>query len=168
MITELKPTNLIAVEFPSESGFFSVDMWSKWMISYDPDLNTEEGNFGYFNVGYKFKIIGEVTKDRIGFKQNDLPTTLLCKQQADELLNHNDKIDFYKLLEANGLYFANIYGEEPNHIDYKYEKYKGEFHFKSDFDKNVYVDKYEAWQSFEDKVIKGKLLIIQKIENTTT
>lgn len=43
--------------------------------------------------------------------------------------------------------------EEPNHLDYKYEKYKGELHFKSDYDRNKYCEKYEEFYQAKEKVL---------------
>lgn len=68
---------------------------------------------------------------------------------------------FASLMQANGCYSVNPYGEEPNHLDYKFEKFKGEFHFKSERDKNMYCDKWDQWQQAEANT--GPHLILKNI-----
>lgn len=50
--------------------------------------------------------------------------------------------------------------EEPNHLDYKYEKYKGELHFKSEFHKNKYSDKYYQYQQAKERVLFDGLEVV--------
>lgn len=68
---------------------------------------------------------------------------------------------FASLMQSNGCYSVNPYGEEPNHLDYKFEKFKGELHFKSERDKNMYCDKWEQWKQAEENT--GPHLILKNI-----
>lgn len=96
MITELKPTNLISVEVPEDANNYTLGIPKK--LRYNSNKKHE-----YINFEGNFKIIGEVTKDKIGFDVIKLGEVPLSSKEEQELLNSNDKIDFRKLLAANGL-----------------------------------------------------------------
>lgn len=66
-------------------------------------------------------------------------------------------------LESEIYWNVNPLGAEPNHIDYKFEKYKGEYHFKSESHKSRYGNAYEKWQQAEfDTFNKNRTLIFVK------
>ena len=66
-------------------------------------------------------------------------------------------------LESEIYWNVNPLGTEPNHIDYKFEKYKGEYHFKSESHKSRYGNAYEKWQQAEfDTFNKNRTLIFVK------
>jgi hypothetical protein len=149
MVTELKPTNLIAVEVaPDASNYrwghhvFGIIVYPN-DLCYDTSLNVwKEGDIIVPEGNYK--ILGEVTKDKIGFDVKELGEVPLSSKESHELLNSNDKIDFYKFLAANGLYFENPISEFERPIATSIQ------------------DLSNKWQSYENNLIKGKLLILEK------
>jgi hypothetical protein len=146
MITQLSPTNLIAVEVPINSGFFMKDK-NPNVINYDPDVNTEEGGWEFINLSFKFNVLGEVTKDKIGFDVKPYSD----KYNTGFYREHKEK-SFYYLLAANGLYFENPEGEL---YPYRFAESDGTLQ-TLDWHRN-------KWKEFEDKLIKGKLLILEKL-----
>ena len=70
---------------------------------------------------------------------------------------------FNSALESEIYWDVNPLGTEPNHIDYKFEKYKGEYHFKSESHKSRYGNAYEKWQQAEfDTFDRNRTLIFVK------
>jgi hypothetical protein len=169
MITELKPTTLIAAEVaPDASNYrFGSKVLNEILfpndLYYDTYLNIYHTGNVIMPEG-KYKIVGEVTKDNIGFdvepyvdkynngayrdyKDNypfypDFNTPNICLTNEES---------FYSLLAANGLYFEN-----PLDWEKKAYLFKGS---ENSWGQND----LDRWQSFEDKLIKGKLLILERI-----
>ena len=170
MITELKPTNLIAVEVPIDSfGFYTTyeDKYTSLWLS-EPK-NEYESPFGKVNEPYNYfpalfetsrskgapeiKILGEVTKDKIGFNVEPYAEKEMNGFYKNYSWDGSGKYygyltpydSFRSLLAINGLYFENPIKVSGKHIVGTISKLA------------------QDWQSFEDKLIKGKLLILEKI-----
>jgi hypothetical protein len=168
MITELKPTNLIAVEVAVNTSNYSITKVGNYFhITYDvpsPVGFKGSGGFALFYNDFKgkkkypneLKLLGPVTKDKIGFDVEPYLERLNDGSYADyeyggnilKIRTLNRWESFYSLLAANGRYFENPM-KEPKDEDYPF------YH--------NYLCAKERWQSFEDKLVKGKLLIIEKI-----
>jgi hypothetical protein len=158
MIQHLEPTNLIAVEVPALScNHKSYSSHPNVNLLFDlPDDGGCKvcGSLSWiYDTGEDnhvpiFTILGEVTKDKVGFDVepyvNVLATHLSSEEKAQVRGN-----PFYYLLAENGLYFKN-----PKPVP---EKIPGGI---ISFPSRAY-DRLEEWQSFEDKLIKGKLLILK-------
>lgn len=152
MITELKPTNLIAVEVAPDASKYELERANISVdLLYSTNLNIWQQGSVILKQG-NYKILGEVTKDKIGFDVEKLGEVPLSSKEANELLNSNDKINFWKLLAANGLYFENPEGES---YPYRFAESDGTLQ-TLDWHRN-------KWKEFEDKLIKGKLLILEKL-----
>ena len=149
MITELKPTNLIAVEVPKDAKDFCVKehIVRNAIDSRDEyELNFQNGNKEeYLILRYNYKIVGTVTKDKIGFDVEKAKPF-----SGDKFFNHLK--DVYVLLAANGLYFENPVGYPTE------DEYEGK-----DWAAQAIIDDKAAWQSYEEKLIRGELLILEKL-----
>ena len=159
MIKQLSPTNLFSVEVaPDASNYrFGDYVFGEKIYPNDLCYDTEENVWNLGNAILhegNYKILGEVIKDKRGFDISKLKEVALTIQESNSLLGKNDKIDFYKLLADNGLYFVN------NH--YKPEDVLLSIEYMP-FDSPLAHTMRKEWQLFEDKLIKGKLLIIEKI-----
>lgn len=64
-------------------------------------------------------------------------------------------------MQREKLYTVNPYGKEPNHLDFKYEKYKGEKHFISESHKNKYADNWSNWQEAEQSIFAKWAVLIK-------
>lgn len=62
------------------------------------------------------------------------------------------KESFQSKMESIGCPIVNKYGEEPDHMDYKHEKFKGEFTFKSESSLNAYAENYDQWKTEQSKI----------------
>lgn len=68
MITELKPTNLFSVKVPVDTYDYSYDSYRNWIsANVDGKYHNTVDWFSYKLPEGKYKILGEVTKDRIEF-----------------------------------------------------------------------------------------------------
>jgi len=161
MITELKQTNLIAVDVAPDASNFEI-LNSENYLDKNNIPKGAKGDLCYLteqNVWHignvilpdgKFKILGTVIKDKIEFDVEPYVDKLNGGSYADyehggnalKIRNLNKEESFYSLLAANGLYFEN-----PMDAWYTYTT-------KEDCDK---------WQSLEDNIITGKLLILEKL-----
>lgn len=164
MITELKPTNLIAVEVAPDASNYRFGEHLKSTL-YWHDRNS--GRNIYFPEG-SYKILGEVTKDKIGFDVEPYVETfgvtrfrwfgyknyLLTNSAYQDFTCKTKEELFYSLLEANGLYFENPEGES----------YPDRF-AESDGTLQTLDWHRNKWKEFEDKLIRGKLLILEKTLN---
>lgn len=170
MITELKQTNLIAVEVPKSAMKYILASYNNnGYYSNDLYYATTESLFN--NVCFpasesKIKILGEVTKDKIGFdfepyvgkelksvgyvwmdytlydfEDTDKGNVVVYEEKRPYKFDEAED-SFYSLLVANGLYFEN-----PMDAWYTYTT-------EEDCDK---------WQQIEDNLIKGKILILEKL-----
>ena len=166
MITEIKDTNLIAVEVPTDA--------SDYRILNNILLNFESVDTNLIFLHSKCdKILGETTKDKIGFDCEFYVEKYAWEDSPDygEKYAYRDYVDgeetdnywdmypfdvdeinksFYSRLAANGIYFENPLGYP-------------QFDIKNESDFNEVADFHTKWQSYEDKIVKGKLLIIEKI-----
>lgn len=160
MITELKPTNLIAVEVPKyASDFFLIKPANYFHINYElPEYHSGVALFyndfgGKCNYPTKIKILGEVTKDKIGFDVEPYAEKEMNGFYKNYSWDGSGRYygyltpydSFRSLLAINGLYFENPIKVSGKHIVGTITKLA------------------QDWQSFEDKLIKGKLLILEKI-----
>jgi hypothetical protein len=159
MIKELKPTNLLAADFPANAlNFKTASIDTNWIFYTLEGLVKKtllpKGNY---------KILGEVTKDKIGFDVEPYLDSNIISMYG--VKDYKDYIDsgnryqqssksFYSLLAANGIYFYNPM-EKPDLSDANGRQY----------DKSINEDnEWAKYRSFEDNLIKGKLLIIEKIK----
>lgn len=162
MITELKPTNLIAVEVAPDANGYTFGHLVFGELIYPKDLfyNTK---MNVWNVGNEilpegnYKILGEATKDKIGFdvepyvENNGLGCYDNYKGVPDNRYTCLSKEEsLYSLLEANGLYFVNPIDYKPSLIS------EGTGTMTTqDWQRNT-------WERFEADLVKGKLLILEK------
>lgn len=166
MITELKQTNLIAVDVAPDASNFEI-LNSENYLDKNNIPKGAKGDLCYLteqNVWHignvilpdgKFKILGTVIKDKIEFDVEPYVDKLNGGSYADyehggnalKIRNLNKEESFYSLLAANGLYFENhipdTKGLNPKMV------------------KN-FATMYQQWKSIEDKIVK-RLLIIEKI-----
>lgn len=163
MKKELKPTNLIAVEVPKSAMKYILASYNNnGYYSNDLYYATTESLFN--NVCFpasesKIKILGEVTKDKIGFDVEPYVEKLNGGSYADyehggnvlKIRSLNKEESFYSLLAANGLYFENPEGKS---YPYRFAESDGTLQ-TLDWHRN-------KWKEFEESLIKGKLLILEK------
>lgn len=151
MITELKPTNLIAVEVAQDASNYRFE--SKIEVMYDTEDNIwQQGDFELPPI-ISYKILGEVTKDKIGFDVEPYAEKEMNGFYKNYSWDGSGRYygyltpydSFRSLLAINGLYFENPIKVSGKHIVGTITKLA------------------QDWQSFEDKLIKGKLLILEKI-----
>lgn len=153
-MTQLTPT-LYAVEVPRDAIKIELTE-NKTALSYFIGIETE---FTLTDGFEQFKILGEVTKDEIGF---DCEPCILnlgynyvlnCFQYSN--LNEPEKgfwtkeKAFRSLLQSKGLFFENPI-EKPNCDCY------------TEYDREGCPDECWKWINNENKLIKGKLLILEK------
>lgn len=135
-MTPLHPTTLIAVPVPLESENFDVEIvntnkWLQYSMPYgkSSEIILEDCNF---------KILGTVTKDTIDFDPSVIGMT---------------EAQVRSLLSANGLFFENPYGEEPNHAGFNLTGHPA---MDASIKKNI------MWQTSQSKV-NSKYVILKKI-----
>jgi hypothetical protein len=178
-MTELKPTNLIAFEVPQDANYFYLDKIEE--DNYELQFISGGAEHGR-GLEFESIILGEVTKDEIGFDVE--PYIVLDEINAgrklylifgkyyneprhERVLSTTDKKEVFKsLLVANGLYFENPLSE-PNLSSYEFKGtsvgFTGTIFPNNGYDIEGFNAEYKKWQSFEDKRIKGKLLILEKL-----
>jgi len=162
--------NLYSVEVPSDATQWKIDTLKE-------DEEFEEMTILMFdNLEYiklpssDFKILGEVTKDKINFPTAEFLRKVIEKQKdfyKGEIIDiedvtyynyQNKKFDiehqsdgFRSLLQSKEIYFENTI-EKPK--------------IKTISDRDSVSDnmlKFQQWQESENKVIKGKLIILEKL-----
>lgn len=158
MIVELKPTSLIATEVPIDADDFEFHYRNyEPYVTYKTGMGTEDFDILRMSIPKgRYEILGEVTKDKIGFDVepyvNCISANLGLWENYNKVPNYleyqtkSKEESFYSLLAANRLYFENP-------VDKISSK---EFISLS-------IDEFNSeWQSFEEKLIHGKLLILEK------
>ena len=161
MITELKPTNLIAVEVKTNACNYRIVRKSLFFNETDEPAVPRT-----LELQNNCKILGEVTKDKIGFDVEPYVDSYEWEDSTTDGLKlaYRDYKDgketddywdmypfdepresFYSLLAANGLYFENPVKVSGKHIVGTINKLTHD------------------WQYFEEKLIRGKLLILEKL-----
>jgi hypothetical protein len=146
-----------------------------WVLGIPKEINEhKEHDSGYLEINGsiatplvylkdKFKILGTATKDEISFDVEPY----VDKTEFTSLFDGSQKINyknyfypnypalhkydsFDSLLKANELYFENLFGLKPINDDYPGSLYD-------------FKDALDIWNEAEQKVIKGKLLILEEI-----
>lgn len=171
MITHLNE-KLIAVEVPSDAT--EIQTWNHGIgfktkiIDRKPDdtngfYHTETGLFRWKN----WKIIGEVDANTISFdvepyleydKYLNKPINYI---QTDMVFKDKNK-SFRSLLQSKGLYFENPI-KKPNGEHYYYDNKVSFDEIETLWDGGSYNEDLEKWQESENKVIKGKLIILENV-----
>jgi len=165
----LTPTNLIAVEVPKDAkiGIDRTEPKFLKFTSESEDIRYDgEHQMFYEHVGCDFEIIGEVTDTEFSFDIEPYLETYKVKYHEytpryvewfedafkmydDEAYTFDSDKAFRSLLQANELYFKNPMKEPMMH------QLLGESENPNSEEKE--------WQSYESKLIKGKLIILKRI-----
>lgn len=167
---KLLPTNLIAIVVPLKAIIGEPNESNEAYYSVKCDFG------GYLVVPlWKGKIIGEVTADNVSFDVDeclyDYVHEKYCKPKHHGYCEdycqggcYKDVVyneEMYSLLESNGLYFTNPI-TEPQPEDYSYSAQIGMDTWEEKFDSNGYNGDKSEWKAYEDKLITGKILILEK------
>ena len=171
----LTPTNLIAVEVPKDAT--EIQIWNHGigfktkLIDRMPD---DTNGFYHLETGLfrwkGFEILGEVTDTEISFdaepyleKDNSLGIGNFYKIYTEEfteshkvISSTNKNKSFRSLLQSNGLFFENPIGKAESCCSGRDCGCMGQpinFSCKEEF---------EEWESYESKLIKGKLIILKQ------
>ncbi len=165
MITELKPTNLIAIEVPLDANNFKIapeHLQRNWLEYPDKTGCTKiPVPLGEYNI------VGEVISGFILFdcekyvekhfvENIDAHSFYAFKNYTSTSIHDyvfkKKEFSFRSLLKANNVYYINPIGKRPLEKDF--------------VDVWDFVDEENKWEMFENMVVKGKLLIIEKINDT--
>jgi len=141
----LTPTNLIPVEVPKDAKNVRKSMNSNDLL-YD--------HFNIINIGFDFEILGEFTDTEFSFDV-ELPNKKFVRRTVYKDFNNpesgffdTNEESFRSLLQSNGIFFENPLGKTPNIL--------------RDSENSWTSEKYKEWQSYESKLIKGKLIILKQ------
>jgi hypothetical protein len=168
---QLQPTKLHVIQVPIEATNFKktcIRFSKKFGLYYEIGRD-----YNHIRIGFDFKILGTVTKDVISFDiepyleidnslgiDYSLSNGKFFKLYTDEfeecvkiISTTNDYRAFYSLLNANDLYFENPYQKQWNDLC----KW-GHGDFAKDGKTAM-----ELYFAAKEKVIKGKLLILEEI-----
>ena len=163
---------LLIIELPKGAKMLPPEIINgNTYISYSPALFAPPTNLELLANG-KWKILGKTDEikeedvvdlcDRIGINNPLADCDFFAHYGNDETMFETAIESFHSALESE-IYWQNPLGTEPNHIDYKFEKHKGEYHFKSESHKSRYGNAYEKWQQAEfDTFDKKRTLIFVK------
>lgn len=102
-----------------------------------------------------FELLGIISKDSVDFDLQLLGELSLDKQQADLILNTNDKVDIYKFLLSKGLYWDNPKIEPERSAEY----YSG-LSMSQEIEQDRRIDE---WDELESKKLTGKLVVLKLI-----
>lgn len=151
--------NLYSVEVPSDY-ILKIEPRNEYISYTSREENLKfdgESQLNYVPIGFDFKIIGEVSKYEISFDVDPYVEELEPVRYRDYLGNREwfamKNNSFRSLLQSKGIYFENPIEK----LDV------------SDFDNGVGIEydnfyrNVRLWQESENKVIKGKLIILEKL-----
>lgn len=170
-MTPLTPTNLIAVEVPKDAYDFGIRNLSNNVCSLTYNLANKNYAFPPSEnkiLDFAFEeIIGTIDNGVFDFEAGNYVLNDLHLRNDGYALDYNylthkyefeePQESFLSLLEENGVLLTNPMGEKPEPISYEEEDDLGVV-------SAVRNQKIGKWQSYESKVVKGKLLIIEKIK----
>ena len=163
IITSLKK-ELLLVELPKDTQFdvlVNNPLWKdgiKFLTGTDEKFHFIKGSYTLLGKPDEIK-----EEDAKAFVDRDKSVMFEYKNYNGGKHYLTDLESYNSALESEIYWNVNPLGTEPNHIDYKFEKYKGEYHFKSESHKSRYGNAYEKWQQAEfDTFNKNRTLIFVK------
>jgi len=144
----LTPTNLIAVEVQKDATDIRINEFGTFIFYQD------NGKRAYHLDFFASEIIGEVTDTEISFDV-ELPNKNFVGRTVYKDFNNPEsgffetkEKSFRSLLRFNEIYFKNPMGKTPNIL--------------RDSENSWTSEQYKEWQSYESKLIKGKLIILKQ------
>jgi len=152
----LTPTNIIALEVPKDSEDFKIIVYAdnKKALLF---IVNQPGYYetGYINLGeLDLEILGEFTDTEFSFDV-ELPNKNFVGRTVYKNFNNPEsgffetkEESFRSLLRFNEIYFKNPIGKTPNIL--------------RDSENSWTSEQYKEWQSYESKLIKGKLIILKQ------
>lgn len=151
----------LGVKVPTKADRFKIFNDEKPYLSYFLGVETHRE---YLPFRQKYEIFGLLSKI-----QNDEGKCRELMGKPAIAPNYSNQLEyisgvecFHSLQQSLKMFTVNPYGNEPDHLVYKYEKFKGEYHFLSERAKNTYADKWEQWNEAQQHV--SEYLIVEKIK----
>jgi len=157
----LTPTNLIANEVPLEANKFKISN-TNWLCIF------QDGKWlAWTKLEGNFEILREVTDTETNIFKGDFieceesidipeykyggelhPKEMFWDYEEKSFSLESSEQSFRSLLRFNEIYFKNPMGKTPNIL--------------RDSENSWTSEQYKEWQSYESKLIKGKLIILKQ------